>query len=214
MKLIKYTTTFSLFFIINISLVFANNGIKLKEIEKNSKKYFVLYKQLSDDVYIDEIKYQKIKNKIDNFKDTNYMIYENFAYKSNNELTACNLINFNQNYITGIYLKRVSKNEKLDLYDDLVYEESYITYKNGQKINIRDAEFFKCGDLDIKDCNKTGNDGIECLKLLPIDCSFIVSSKNGSFCINLIDNKAYLTEYFCKMDNCEKLNNIVEYIYD
>ena len=214
MKLIKYTTTFSLFFIINISLVFANNGIKLKEIEKNSKKYFVLYKQLSDDVYIDEIKYQEIKKQADNFKDTNYMVYENFVHEDNNKLTACNLINFNQNYITGIYLKRTPKNKELNLYDNLSYEESYIKYKDGQKINIRDAEFFKCGDLDIKDCNKTGNNGIECLKLLPNECEFVISSKNGSFCIDLKNDETALIEFGCDSNGCTELNNFVEYIYD
>ena len=58
------------------------------------------------------------------------------------------------------------KNKESNLYEDLFYEESYITYKNNEKINIRDAEFFKCGDLDIKNCNENGNDGLKCLEKL------------------------------------------------
>lgn len=186
---------------------------ELEKVEKNSKiqREIIGYMRT---FYIDETKYQEIKNQADNFKDTNYMVYENFAYEDNNKLTACNLINFNQNYITGIYLKRMPKNKDINLYDNLSYEESYITYKDGQKINIRDAEFFKCGDLDIKDCNKTGNDGIECLKLLPNECEFVISSKNGSFCIDLKNDKTALIEFGCDSNGCTELNNFVEYIYD
>ena len=211
MKIINYTI---MLFFIAIIKVLADDGIELQKIKKDNKDFLVLYQQLSSDVYINELEYQKIKKKADNFKNTNYMVYENFAYKNNNKITACDLINFNQNYITGIYLKRMPKNKESNLYEDLFYEESYITYKNNEKNNIRDAEFFKCGDLDIKNCNENGNDGLKCLEKLPNGCEFVISSKNGSFCINLKNDKGYLMEYGCDNKDCKQLDEIVEYIYD
>lgn len=210
-KMKLYIVTIFTFFYCVIGYCF--EWEKLEKVEKNSKiqREIIGYMRT---FYVDETKYQEVKNQADNFKNTKYMVYENFAHKDNNKLTACNLINFNQNYITGIYLKRMPKNKDINLYDNLTYEESYITYKDGQKINIRDAEFFKCGDLDIKDCNKTGNDGVECLKQLPSECEFIVSSNNGSFCIDLKNDETALIEYGCDSNGCAELNNFVEYIYD
>ena len=68
--------------------------------------------------------------------------------------------------------------------------------------------------MDIKNCNENGNDGLKCLEKLPNGCEFVISSKNGSFCINLKNDKTALIEYGCGSDGCTELNDFIEYIYD
>lgn len=203
--------SFYIFFIIP-NIVLASDWLDLDIVEKNGLKQREII-GFMETYYIDENNYQKIKNKAEDFKETNYLVYENFAHETNNELTGCDLINFNQNNIKGIYMLRQPKN-KNGLYDNLTYKESYVLYGNNQKLNIRDGDFLKCEDIDIKNCNTNGNNGLNCLKQLPEACNFVISSEKGSFCINLKNDKTDLIEYGCDNIGCKKLDHIVEYIYD
>lgn len=79
MKIINYTI---ILFFIAIIKVLADDGIELEKIKKENKDFLVLYQPLSSNVYINELEYQKIKKKADNFKNTNYMVYENVEIKN------------------------------------------------------------------------------------------------------------------------------------
>lgn len=172
----------------------------------NSKKFFI-NNNTSDEIAVDKENYELLINNIELYKDYNYLVDLNNINTKN--VKPCILGNFNQNNITGINItwSDVSKND-LDETIDLV--NAYINYidKNNKeiKINILDAEYYECKNIDIKNCR-----GMGCLKELPKDCYFLLKPDNKDSCFNLKTNKTELMWIICNNEECRRSESIVEF---
>lgn len=174
---------------------------KLETINNNGIKKITFYNhEIMDFLEISEDFYNSLKKDLNDYKETKYYIY-NSSLKNEKlkDVKVCNIINFDQANITGIYI--TAKNNAF----------GYISYKNNDTIIIRTFNSY-CEDVNISNCNTNGNNGINCLKRLPDECEFVISStKYIEYCINLKTDEYELVEFGCDKNGCNRLEFPVEF---
>ena len=184
-----------------------NNNMSDFCYDSDLKKFFI-DKNTGNEIAINKEDYELLINNIELYKDYNYLVDLNDI--NTKDVKPCILGSFDQNNIIGINIiwSDVSKNN-LDKTIDLV--SGYINYidkKNNKdmKLDIADAEYYECKNIDIKNCN-----GMECLKQLPKDCYFLLKPKNNNSCFDLKTNKTELMWIICNNEECKRSESIVEF---